>query len=174
MISKYNIDVWILYRRQIMNQETSVQKKYLQSDFFDLLDNKAPHNLTNSKRRPLPIRQQKGFRKEYDEAMITLYIIGYLFKSSKEQLPETIQSMQKKAQKTQIRYERYMPKAGQKLIHYGRDVVDAYLFGNRTYLDTLTRQAAVSKHKDKWRICIFAQDTVDKMFQIIRSNNLSK
>ena len=106
--------------------------------------------------------------------MITLYIIGSLFKSeeSRREMPEQIQHDFEKAKKTQERYERYMPKAAQSIIHYGREVVDAYMSPDHSYLHTLEEEAERSRYPQKRHICSFAKRTIDRMVDIIHLNEI--
>lgn len=151
----------------------------IQMDFVDaLFKQPAPNPKTcaqtqKNKRKVLPPNQQAGFRNEYNEAMITLYIIGSLFKSaeSRKEMPKEILHDFEKAKKSQIRYERYMPKAAQNIIHYGRDVVDAYMSPDHTYLHTLEEEAERSKYPQKRHICSFAKRTIDRMVGIIQLYN---
>ena len=64
-----------------------------------------------------------------------------------------------------------MPNAAQGIIHYGREVVNAYMSTEQDYLRTLESQAENSRYPDKWRICSFAKRTVDQMVGIIQMYN---
>lgn len=163
-------------------------KKYQQADFLDLLtysentntptptkklfEKEKQEKSISTPHKKLPKNQQMGFRNEYNQAMITLYIFGCLYRNEleKQQAPEKILHEVEKAKKTQARYERYMPKASQKIIHYGRDVVDATMYDDRA-LSGLRAQAENSKYPDKWRMYVMAQDTLDKMVAIIQDHN---
>ena len=159
-----------------MTQKTN---RIVQTDFVDALfrqpapDPKTVEQPQKNERRTLPPNQQAGFRNEYNEAMITLYIGGALFKSeeSRKEMPEEIKHDLNKAKKTQDRYERYMPKAAQNIVNYGRDVVDAYISDDRSFLYALEEEAARSKYPQKRRICSFAKRTVDRMVDLIHLHN---
>lgn len=138
----------------------------------NLTENEKTHPQIHPSHRKLPKNQQVGFRNEYNHAMITLYIFGCLFRNEfeKQTAPEKILHEVEKAKKTQARYERYMPKASQKIIHYGRDVVDAVMYDDKE-LSGLRAQAENSKYPDKWRMYTLAQDTLNRMVGIIRAHN---
>ncbi|MGN0919539.1 MAG: hypothetical protein ACI4OR_02115 [Alphaproteobacteria bacterium] len=135
--------------------------------------NKPPRPAQHS-RKVLPKNQQAGFRHEYNQAMITLYAFGCLFKSEAEKIyaPPEIKHEVEKAQKTQIRYERHMPKASQKIIHFGRDVIDATMYYDNE-LSELRAQAENSKYPDKWRMYTMAQNTLNRMVRQIKAYNLN-
>ena len=167
---------------------------YQQSDFFDILEGKklpipsvtpkaeakkiplAPtpslqKTPSVNPRVQLPPNQQMGFREDYNEAMITLYVIGVL-SSCYDGKIEEIDRLSEQAQKTKIRYERYMPKASQNIIHYGRDVVDAYMYSNE-FLTDLRCRAEKAKHPHALRhMYRYAQKTVDKVSAIIKDHNM--
>ena len=176
---------------------------YRQTDFLSELDNPSPEQpqtspvLTDSKssqkkttgRRPLPPNQQAGFRKDYEDAKITLYIIGVLLNSVgvREDSPEEIKKEFERAQKVQERYERYMPNAAQAIVHFGREVVDAYTCGNSRFLNQKEEEAyreaqalrkrlqkkgkTLTSPTQKQRMFYFTVNKIEQMISIIRQHN---
>ena len=176
---------------------------YRQTDFLTELDNPSPkqtqENLApihpaptpkeTTKRHPLPPNQQAGFRKDYEDAKITLYIIGVLFnwEKMKENAPEEIKKEFERAQKVQERYERYMPNAAQAIVHFGREVVDAYTCGNSRFLNQKEEEAyreaqalrkrlqkkgkTLTSPTQKQRMFYFTVNKIEQMISIIRQHN---
>lgn len=174
---------------------------YQQTDFLSELDKpttpqtepipvvSTPPSKKENARRPLPPNQQAGFRKEYEDAKITLYIIGILLNSVgvREDSPEEIKKEFKRAQKVQARYERYMPHAAQTIVHFGREVVDAYTCGNSRFLNQKEEEAyneaqALRKRLEKkgktltaptpkQRMFYFTINKIEQMISIIRQHN---
>ena len=175
---------------------------YRQTDFLSDLDKPAPQQpqtapvLTNSKpsqkettgRRTLPPNQQAGFRKDYEDAKITLYIIVTLLNSAnvKEDSPEEIKKEFERAQKVQARYERYKPNAAQSIVHFGREVVDAYTSGNSRFLNQKEEEAyneaqdlskrlqkkgkTLTAPTPKQRMFYFTVNKIEQMISIIRQH----
>ena len=158
---------------------------YCQSDFLDILDKNeatpstlpqifpipSPLPTTAQPKTPLPKKQVMGFRQDYDDATITLYIIECLLKGYQEdEKPEEIKHLFEKAQKTKARYERYNPRAKQS--HYGRDVVNAYIYSEDGFLSSLRKKAENAKYPHSlWHTYSYAIDTVNKISAIIRDHN---
>lgn len=162
------------------NNSNSKKTACIQSDFLDILDKKAPDPIPSSpkytfpapasvpKRQPLSKKQVMGFRQDYDEAMITLYVISSLCKTE-EDTPPRVEEERQKAQKVKERYERYNPKAKQNITQYGRDVVDAYMSPDHSFLHGLRCRAENAKHSEAlWHSYIYAQDTVDRIIAYIK------
>ena len=185
------------------SSDTSVMDgvTYRQTDFLSELDkpktqqtettpvvSTTPPKKENT-RRPLPPNQQAGFRRDYEDAKITLYIIGFLLNSAgvREDSPEEIKKEFERAQKVQARYERYMPNASQSIIHFGREVVDAYTCGNSRFLNQKEEEAyreaqALRKRLEKkgktmtaptpkQRMFYFTINKIEQMVSIIRQHN---
>ena len=155
------------------------EQQLIQTEFMDTLfpkevaKSEPDQTKKQNERRPLSRKQQAGFREDYNKAMITLYAIGSLFNTQAlhEEMPQEIQHEFEKAKKTKERYERYMPKAAQNIIHYGRDVVDAYTSSDDSYLRFLENQAERSRYPDKRHMCQLSKKIVDKMVDIFRLHN---
>ena len=155
------------------------EPQLIQTEFIDTLfpkevaKSEPNHTKNQNERRPLSRKQQAGFRADYNKAMITLYAVGCLFNTPalRKEMPEEIRNEFEKAKKTQERYERYMPKAAQNIVHYGRDVVDAYMSPDDSYLRFLENQAERSKYPDKRHMCQLSKKIVDKIVDIVRLQN---
>ena len=178
---------------------------YCQTDFLSELNNPSPPQQTQpsspivdskpsqkeeNTRRPLPRNQQAGFRRDYEDAKITLYIIGILLNSTgiREDFPEEIKKEFECAKKIQARYERYMPHAAQSIIHFGREVVDAYTYGNNRFVNQKEEEAyreAVSLRKrlqkkgrtltgltQKQRMFYFTVNKIERLISIIQQHNI--
>ena len=150
-----------------------------QTEFLEVLFRKEPvvpdkqPQQEQNKRRVLPPNQRAGFRDEYNKAVITLTIVAELFDTAERRkyMPEEIKHEEEKAQKTKDRYERYKPKASQKITHFGKEVVRAYMSPDGSYMSELEEEARRSKYPDKRRVCAFVRSTVDRMGDIIRLYN---
>ena len=177
---------------------------YRQSDFLSTLDNAPtetpktipspatlnPQEEKKSEKRPLPRNQQAGFRRDYEDAKVTLYIIGVLFNSEKAKAscPEEIKKEFEHAKKVQERYERYMPTAAQSIVHFGREVVDAYTCGNSRFLNQKEEEAyaeaeSIKKRlqkngktltgpSPKQRMLRFSIDKIEQMISIVQLYNI--